>query len=119
MPPKKSQVKDSSKKKSAEKCHFNNRGYCKSKEECDKKHSDDICEDLECIEDNCEKRHPYECNFGIRCKYNKKNECMYMHGTLASDDLKVEALKKQFNNQLWKLEHALGKMQKYLDEKNS
>ena len=89
MPPKKSKVKKTAKKNSVEKCHHNNRGYCKAKEDCDKKHSDDTCEDPECIEDHCEKRHPYLCTFGIRCKFNKTKEYMYMHDTLASDDVKV------------------------------
>ena len=119
MPPKKSQIKQISKKKPAEKCHFNNRGYCKSKEDCDKKHSDDICEDLECPEEECEKRHPYECTFGIRCKFNKRRECMYLHDALTSDDTKIAAIKKEFANKLVKLESSFVKIQKDLDSKNS
>ena len=113
MPPKKSQNKNSSSK-----CNFNNRGYCKSKNDCKDKHSDDICNNLECNEENCEKRHPYECKFGIRCKYNKKNECMYLHVTLASDDNKLEALKAQFDKKLGNLELNVKKMEKELFEKN-
>ena len=42
-----------------------------------------------------------------------------MHATLASDDVKIDALKKQFSNQVGKLENSLVKMQKELEEKNS
>ena len=100
MPPKKPPGKDKIKKKPDDKCHHNNRGYCKAKQDCDKKHSDNICKDPECIEDNCAKRHPYECTYGIRCKFNKTKECMYMHDTPASDDFQIGALKEQFNNKL-------------------
>ena len=95
MPPKKSQTKPS-KTRTSEKCHHHNRGYCKSKDECENKHSEDICEDIECSEEQCEKRHPYECKFGIRCRFRKNSECMYLHVTPASDDGKFQALKKQF-----------------------
>ena len=37
-------------KKKSKKCYYNNRGYCKAKEECVHKHSDKVCEDLDCIE---------------------------------------------------------------------
>ena len=60
MPPKKSQTKPS-KTRASEKCHHRNRGYCKSKDECENKHFEGICEDIDCIEEKCEKRHPYEC----------------------------------------------------------
>ena len=82
------------------------------------KHSDDVCNTLECDEENCEKRHPYECKFDIRCKYNKKNECMYLHVTLATDDDKIETLKSQFDKKLAKLELNVKKMEKDLIEKN-
>ena len=118
MPPKKVKSKQTLRKKPSEKCHFNNRGYCKSKE-CELKHSDDLCEDEECTEDKCEKRHPYECKFGTRCKFKKKDECMYLHDTHASGDLKIEAFKKQFNDKVGKLEISFLKIQSDLEESNS
>ena len=42
MPPKKPPGKEKIKKKPDDKCHHNNRGYCKAKQDCDKKHSDNI-----------------------------------------------------------------------------
>ena len=111
MPPKKSQTK-SSKSRASEKCHYHNRGYCKSKDKCENKHSEDICEDIKCSEEKCEKRHPYECKFGIRCKFEKNNECMYLHVTSASDDGKFQALYKQFEKKLAYLENSIAKMEK-------
>ena len=117
MPPKKS--KDASKNNTSTKCKFNNRGYCKLKEQCDKKHSDIVCEDLDCTEEKCEKRHPNPCKFGPRCQFNKKNECLYLHVTLASDDQQIEALKAHFNSKFTKLDNSLTKIQKELEAKNS
>ena len=118
MPPKKSQTKPS-KTRASEKCHHHNRGYCKSKDECENKHSEDICEDIDCIEEKCEKRHPYECKFGIRCRFRKNNECMYLHATLVSDDGKFQALKKQLENKLTSLENNIAKMEKIQAEKDA
>ena len=101
MPPKKSLTKFS-KSRASEKCHHHNRGYCKSKDECEKKHSEDICENIKCSEEKCDKRHPYECKFGIRCKFEKKNECMYLHSTLASDDGRFKSLQKQYEKKTCK-----------------
>ena len=111
MPPKK--------KKTSRPCQFNNRGYCKKKEECEQKHSDEVCDDLNCDEENCEKRHPNPCKFGPRCQFNKKNECMYLHVTFASDDGKMEALSQKFSSQIDKLKNSLLKMQKDFEENDS
>ena len=107
MPPKKSQKKEAVKKKTSEKCNFNNRGYCNLKEACVNKHSDKVCDDLDCSEIECEKRHPNPCKFGPRCKFNRKNECMYLHVTLAFNDEKFEALKQNYNKQFEKQENHM------------
>ena len=116
VPLKKSQTDQKS--KSSEKCSFYNRGYCKSKEDCTKAHNDEVCDDLECEEDQCPKRHPYECKYGIRCRFNKKKECEFSHVTPVIDDRKIEALKQEFSNKMSKLEKTYISMQKELEEKN-
>ena len=116
MAPKKSQTKQTSKN---ERCPYNNRGYCKSKDNCDKKHSDKVCEDSNCKEEFCENRHPNPCKFGIRCQFNKKNECMYMHDTLACGDKEINTLKAKFDSQIGKLKDSVVNMQKTLEEKDS
>ena len=83
MPPKKSQKKVAAK---TSKCNFNNRGYCRLKDECDNKHTNKVCNDLDCDEDECDMRHPNPCKFGLRCKFNKKQVCMYLHLTPAASD---------------------------------
>ena len=83
------------------------------------KHSDDLCEDEECTEENCEKRHPYDCKFGTRCKFKKKDECMYLPDTHVSGDSKIEVFKKQFDDKLGKLEISFLKIQNDLEESNS
>ena len=116
MPPRKPQSKDN---KTLKKCNFNNRGYCKNKNECSKDHSEVVCDDQKCDELKCIKRHPYQCKYGMYCKFNKKNECHYSHVTLASDDGKIEALNKAFNNKVNSLEKSLVSLQNELAEKTS
>ena len=74
MPPKKPQTKRTNKKKSETKCKYNNRGYCKLKEACENIHSDKVCDNLDCNEDECEDRHPNPFKFGPRCQFNKRKE---------------------------------------------
>ena len=117
MPAKKTQNKESNKKKSSNICNFHNRGYCKKKDACENIHSDKVCEDINCNEETCQLRHPNPCKFGIRCKFQKKNECMYMHVTFAPDVKKIEALNLKFTSQFGKLESSLKMMQKYVEER--
>ena len=91
MSPKKAQKKDAVK---TSKCNFNNRGYCRLKDECENKHTNKVCNDLDCDEDECDMRHPNPCKFGPRCKFNKKQECMYLHVTSASNEHVVEKFDK-------------------------
>ena len=49
MPTKNSFVK----KKTPEKCPFNNRGFCKEKQDCNNRHSENVCDDFECDEVKC------------------------------------------------------------------
>ena len=103
MPPKKPQNKV---QKTSKRCNFNNRGYCKSEKECSNKHSDVVCDTLACEEETCNKRHPYQCKYGRYCRFNKKKECLYSHVTLASEDDKLDALNKDYNNKVSKLERG-------------
>ena len=111
MPPKNAQAKEASRKKTAKKCPFNNRGYCKRKESCENQHSEEVCNDLDCNEDGCNKRHPTPCKFSPRCQFNRRQECFYLHVTLTSDDGKIEALNQLNNNMV--------KMQKDIEKKDS
>ena len=119
MAPKKSKTKQTSKTKSSEKCNFNNRGYCKQKDECENKHFDLVCDNFDCDENECEKRHPNPCRFGPRCQFNRKNECLYLHVTSAPDDGRIEALNQNFNTQIEDLKRELSKMQKNLNNKDA
>ena len=116
MPPKKHQDKT---QKSSQKCNFNNRGFCKSKTECKNRHSDVVCDNQKCEEENCDKRHPFQCKYGIHCRFNKKNKCLYAHVTLASDDGKLDALDKAFNKRVNELENSIVSMQNELIGKDS
>ena len=116
MPPKKPQNKV---QKTSKRCNFNNRGYCKSEKECSNKHSDVVCDTLECEEETCDKRHPYECKYGRYCRFNKKKECLYSHVTLANEDHKLDALNKDIKNKVCKLENSIVNMQKELIGRDS
>lgn len=119
MPPKKSKSNQEVTKKTPKKCPYNNRGYCKSKEECENRHTDKVCEDLDCIENNCDKRHPNPCKYGSRCGFKKKNECMYLHDTSALSDWEITALNQRFKNKFEKLENYVKKVVTDLEKKDS
>ena len=44
-------------------CKFHQYGYCKFGAECPKFHTEDICKEFPCQNDNCSSRHPKNCNF--------------------------------------------------------
>ena len=86
----------------------------KLQEECENKHVEEVCEDLNCDEKECNMRHPNPCNFGPRCKFNRRKECMYMHDISVPSDVKVEALNKKFD----KLEKHVNKLEADLESKD-
>ena len=62
-------------------CKYNQTGFCKFKEKCQKRHEDQLCEaHPQCTNRECEKRHPKVCrNFSAKgeCSHNEK--CAYSH----------------------------------------
>ena len=56
-------IKKEEKINESEKCDYFNRGYCKWQNDCEKKHNDKVCNNIDCDEDKC------EVNL-------KKHECM-------------------------------------------
>ena len=119
MPPKKTQNKERTKSKGSEKCEHFNRGYCKFQNNCEKKHNDEVCKNIDCDEDKCEMRHPNPCKFGFRCRFNKKDKCLFSHDTSALDDIKLETLQRSFEDQFNGLETQITQMQKELKKQDS
>ena len=76
------------------KCWFNDTGYCKFGQECQKRHFSIICSIAKC-DKKCNGRHPKLCKFEEKCKFSKKNICAFKHVTLASDDGQIKAHKSQ------------------------
>ena len=73
-------------------CFHNKYGYCKFKEECRRRHFDNICENNSCEISKCNSRHPKLCKYFIqygRCKFNP---CAFLH--LERNDY-IENLKKE------------------------
>ena len=119
MPPKKSKNRESGSRRTFEKCVFYNRGYSKSKEDCEKHHSDKVCEDVDCDEKECLLRHPNPCLFGSRCTFNKRKECLYSHDTVASsNDETIKALENTFNEQFKKMENSVKQLQDDLKKRD-
>ena len=62
-------------------CKFYQTGFCKFRQNCQKKHDIDICKNIEdCNDIECIKRHPKTCkNFkeNGKCRFN--SECAYLH----------------------------------------
>ena len=76
------------------KCLFNDTGFCKFGDQCRKQHHKSVCFIMHCNR-NCNSRHPKPCKFKAKCKFFSKQICAYKHVTLASDDMELEALKKE------------------------
>ena len=73
---------------------YNDNGYCKFGQECQKKHFKVICTKPKC-DKKCEGRHPRLCRFEENCKFLKKGVCAFKHVTLANDDHEINALKSK------------------------
>ena len=113
MGPKKAKAKEKPDSQ-FQKCQYYDRGFCNKGNECTKYHSDKVCQDLNCFEDNCMDRHPNPCKFGNRCKFHRKNLCLYSHVTIVSDDEKFKALQnkldKKFETQCKEMKKTVEKI---------
>ena len=83
-----------------------------------KKHPDKVCDNTDCSENNCDKIHPNPCKWGYRCGHNRKGSCLYSHVTIASDDGKLEALKKEFEKKFEVLEVRNKEIENNLKQKD-
>ena len=59
-------------------CPFNDKGFCKYRERCNKQHFKDKCQELEC-DRKCVKRHTKACRRGQQCRFYKEKICAYDH----------------------------------------
>ena len=61
-------------------CRFNQRGFCKYGESCQKKHVNEICQIENCYSNVCEKRHPLVCKwFSLKTGCRFKEGCAFLH----------------------------------------
>jgi hypothetical protein len=67
-------------------CYYNNRGYCKFRDECRYQHYTEVCSQSLCKERQCKFRHPRVCKFGDNCHFLRKKYCLYKHDSSKSDD---------------------------------
>ena len=62
-------------------CRFYQKGFCKFRQHCHKRHKSQICKDLnECRNKKCQERHPQVCKYFAKdqkCRYSEK--CAYLH----------------------------------------
>ena len=87
-------------------CVYNQTGYCKFGERCNRVHIKEICQrGEECADPECCKRHPRRCryfyNYG-KCKLGEK--CAYRHDEETKEskiktlEMEVKHLKEEMNN---------------------
>ena len=79
------------------KCLFNDRGYCKYREQCRKQHHKSICPIKNC-DKKCNARHPKPCKFKSECRFNAKNICAFKHNTIGREDDELDALKNEIES---------------------
>ena len=99
----------------ASKCAYNDKGYCKFKDECRKQHFSEVCEEKD-YKKECNKRHPKECRWKNKCKFLAKNVCAFSHS------VKVQRVDKldHFENEIKALKdeiEALKVANKVLEDK--
>ena len=75
-------------------CKYNQSGFCKFRKTCDKRHDNEICNNItNCKETQCTKRHPKKCkrfNENGKCFY--KEECAYLHDDVTSNQNKLNEM---------------------------
>ena len=79
------------------KCLFNDRGYCKYREQCRKQHHKSICPIKNC-DKKCNARHPKPCKFKSECRFNAKNICAFKHNTIGKEDGELDTLEKKIES---------------------
>ena len=60
-------------------CYFNNKGYCKFRDQCHYQHYNEACQKKVCRDFECPYRHPRTCRNGAKCKFLKQDKCAYKH----------------------------------------
>ena len=62
-------------------CKFNQTGFCKFREGCNKTHNNKLCEKTnDCTEESCKQRHPKDCkNFSKDGFCRHKDKFVYKH----------------------------------------
>ena len=61
-------------------CKYNKYGYCKFKENCQRLHSNVVCQDANCEVTSCLSRHPRPCKYYRQFNYCKFGaDCHYFH----------------------------------------
>ena len=91
-------------------CEFNKFGFCKYGDKCSLKHTDTICENIECDITICDLRHPRPCKyFEIykRCKFT--SYCKYSHG-------KCEPTNKDFKKKINILEKQVEILKSFMED---
>ena len=77
-------------------CKYNQNGFCKFGEDCQRNHNNQICENISnCRDNECFKMHPKECkNFNIDGKCRHKERCAYQHVKQLSNNNIIELVGK-------------------------
>ena len=84
------EVISQSETKSAQKCRYFNRGYCKYSDKCRFIHPRDICrghlKTHNCQKTECKDRHPKKCKWEeTKSGCRRSDNCNYLHDTMAKE----------------------------------
>ena len=91
------------------KCNYNDKGFCKFRDECRKQHFNTACEIQNC-DKQCRGRHPKPCKNKERCRFFAKHICAYKHDTLGHDDAQLANLKTDIENLKYENERKLSEI---------
>ena len=79
------------------KCHYNDSGFCKFRDECREQHFSIVCAIPNC-DRGCKGRHPKTCKNQDRCRFFLRDICAYKHVDVAHDEGQLTNLKKQIES---------------------
>ena len=103
-------------------CKFNQRGFCKFRSMCRKRHIIEVCQKINCDISGCQLRHPQKCRYFYiygECKF--EDDCAYLHENCRITELKdaVDVLNRKHEVEVQKLTEEIKDLKSVIETLHS